>query len=160
MDTKALLDALDSCQQFFERSTSALTEADSNFTPVDGVFTPAAAVLHVAMTVDWFVDGAFERPDGFSMDFEVHDRETRACRSLGTARERLRKSFDRARAVIGAQSAASLAKPLPPGPVMGGAPRAAIVAGIEDHTAHHRGALTVYARLLGRVPPMPYMDPM
>ena len=39
-------------------------------------------------------------------------------------------------------------------------PVVAIVGGIEDHTAHHRGALTVYARLLDRVPPMPYMDPM
>jgi uncharacterized damage-inducible protein DinB len=25
-----------------------------------------------------------------------------------------------------------------------------------EHTAHHRGALTVYSRLLGKVPPMPY----
>ena len=24
------------------------------------------------------------------------------------------------------------------------------------HTAHHRGALTVYSRQLGKVPPMPY----
>jgi uncharacterized damage-inducible protein DinB len=25
-----------------------------------------------------------------------------------------------------------------------------------EHTAHHRGALTVYSRKLGKVPPMPY----
>jgi hypothetical protein len=25
-----------------------------------------------------------------------------------------------------------------------------------EHTAHHRGALTAYSRLLGKVPPMPY----
>jgi len=47
--------------------------------------------------------------------------------------------------------------PMPEGPVLGGAPRIAIVSGITDHTAHHRGALTVYARLSGKVPPMPYM---
>ena len=34
----------------------------------------------------------------------------------------------------------------------------AIFSGITDHTAHHRGALTVYARVQGIVPPMPYMD--
>ena len=39
---------------------------------------------------------------------------------------------------------------------MKGAPRAAVVGPIVDHTAHHRGALTVYARLLGKVAPMPY----
>jgi uncharacterized damage-inducible protein DinB len=34
----------------------------------------------------------------------------------------------------------------------------AIFRAITDHTAHHRGALTVYARTQGIVPPMPYMD--
>jgi uncharacterized damage-inducible protein DinB len=34
----------------------------------------------------------------------------------------------------------------------------AIFGAITDHTAHHRGALTVYARLAGAVPPMPYAD--
>ena len=47
---------------------------------------------------------------------------------------------------------------LPEGPIMGGLPRMAIFGAITDHTAHHRGALTVYARLQGVVPPMPYGD--
>ncbi len=46
--------------------------------------------------------------------------------------------------------------PLPEGPVMGGAPRMAIISAIEEHTAHHRGALSVYSRLLGLGPPVPY----
>jgi uncharacterized damage-inducible protein DinB len=41
---------------------------------------------------------------------------------------------------------------------MGGLPRHSVVSALMDHTAHHRGALTVYARLLGKVSPMPYMD--
>jgi uncharacterized damage-inducible protein DinB len=41
--------------------------------------------------------------------------------------------------------------------IMGGAPRAAIFSGMADHTAHHRGALAVYARLTGKTPEMPYM---
>ena len=35
-------------------------------------------------------------------------------------------------------------------------PRLGVVSGIVDHTAHHRGSLAVYARLRGKVPPMPY----
>lgn len=158
MDTKTLLAALDSSQEFFERATSALTEADSDFAPADGMFSTAAMVLHVALTIDWFVEGAFERADGFSMDFEGADRTARACHSLAAARAHLKRSYDNARKVIAAQPAASLMQPLPPGPIMGGAPRMAVVASIEDHTAHHRGALSVYTRLRGRVPPMPYMD--
>jgi uncharacterized damage-inducible protein DinB len=41
---------------------------------------------------------------------------------------------------------------------MGGLPKHAIWTAVLDHTAHHRGALTVYSRLLGKVPAMPYMD--
>jgi uncharacterized damage-inducible protein DinB len=41
---------------------------------------------------------------------------------------------------------------------MGGAPRLSVIGAISDHTAHHRGALTVYSRLLGKVPKLPYMD--
>lgn len=159
MDSKTLVAALKSSQQFFERSTSALVESDSDFAPVPGMFSAAAVVAHVALTVDWFIDGAFERAEGFSMHFEKHDREARACRSLREARALLKASFERARSVLVEQSAESLAAPLPPGPVMGGLPRMAVVSGIEEHTAHHRGALSVYARLRGHVPPMPYMDP-
>jgi len=31
-----------------------------------------------------------------------------------------------------------------------------VINAIVDHTAHHRGALSVYARLPGKVPMMPY----
>ena len=56
------------------------------------------------------------------------------------------------------KSNAELTAPIAAGPIMGGAPRMAIISAITDHTAHHRGALTVYARVSGLVPPMPYMD--
>lgn len=31
-------------------------------------------------------------------------------------------------------------------------------AAILEHTAHHRGVLTVHSRLCGHTPAMPYMD--
>jgi uncharacterized damage-inducible protein DinB len=40
---------------------------------------------------------------------------------------------------------------------MGGQAMSGVVWGMIEHTAHHRGALTVYSRLLGKVPPMPYV---
>jgi len=39
---------------------------------------------------------------------------------------------------------------------MGGRPLFEIIGAMVEHTAHHRGALAVYTRLLGKVPPMPY----
>jgi len=49
-----------------------------------------------------------------------------------------------------------LMRPLPAGPGVGGAPAMAVVYAIQDHSAHHRGALTVYSRLVGKTPIMPY----
>jgi uncharacterized damage-inducible protein DinB len=57
---------------------------------------------------------------------------------------------------IGFARSQDLARPLPPGPIMGGQPAGDVIWAMVEHTAHHRGALTVYSRLLGKVPPMPY----
>ena len=52
-------------------------------------------------------------------------------------------------------SDAELMEPIT-GEIMKGAPKLAVVGAITDHTAHHRGALSVYARLLDKTPKMPY----
>lgn len=140
---------------FFRVSTKCLGEEDSSFAPRKGMYTVAAQVAHAAQTIDWFVEGAF-RPEGFDMNFEAHAAKTLAVTSLEEARRWFDRSLARAIEVVGSKSDVELQESLPPGPVMGGAPRLAIVGGIADHTAHHRGSLAVYARLLGKVPAMPY----
>ena len=77
---------------------------------------------------------------------------------IQAAREWMDKAFKNAAKTIDAHSEAEWDAPLPEGPIMGGHRRFFIFGAIRDHTAHHRGALTVYARLLGKVPPMPYME--
>lgn len=144
-------------QEFFNRSTRNLTEAHSGFAPAEGMMTVAQQVAHTAQTVDWFVEGAF-RPEGFSTDWEGMAKEVNACTSLAAARAWFDRAVAGAQAKVGALGDAELLAPLPEGPIMGGLPRFAIIGSITDHTAHHRGALTVYARLNGIVPPMPYMD--
>lgn len=148
---------LSAAHEFFNRSTRELAEADSNFAPKPEMFTAAAQVAHVAQTIDWFVGGAFA-PEGFSMDFEAMDKEVRGCTSIAAARAWFERAVASAHQAIEAHSEEEWMTPLPPGPIMGGQPRSAIFGAINDHTAHHRGALTVYARLLGKVAPMPYMD--
>lgn len=152
-----LLGQLNADAEYFARSTRALTEDDSAFAPVDGVFSTAQHVAHAAQTIDWFVDGAF-RPGGFSLDFATAEAEVRAVTSLTAARTWFDSAVARARRTIDARSDEEWAAPLPAGPILGGQPRSAIFGAITDHTAHHRGALTVYARLRGKVPPMPYAD--
>jgi|GEM_PF-352923 len=148
---------LETARLFFERTTSVLTDEHEGFRPCEGMFTVAQQVAHTASTVDWLIEGAFS-PDGFDMDFEAHNRWLAEQRSLAAAREHLAGAFERAKARFGSVTVDEILQPLPPGPVMGGKPRRAVVSGVQDHTAHHRGSLAVYARLLGLVPPMPYGD--
>ncbi|MGJ5814695.1 DinB family protein [Paludibaculum fermentans] len=144
-------------KEYFDRSTRALDEADSGFAPQAGMFTSAQVVAHVAQTIEWFLGGAFAA-EGFSLDFEKMDSEVRAVTSLAAARAWCDTACATLQASIEAHSEADWMAELPPGPIMGGLPRIAIFNALTDHTAHHRGALTVYTRLLGKIPPMPYMD--
>jgi len=142
-------------QDFFNRSTRVLEEADSQFRPQEGMMTVAQQVAHAAQTLDWFIEGAV-RPDGFDLDFAKHAKEVEKVTSLAEARKWMDKAYANAIQFIRSQGPQGLAKPLPPGPVMGGQPVADIVWAMIEHTAHHRGALTVYSRMLGKVPVMPY----
>ena len=152
-----LLGEIASSKEFMERSSRVLTEEDSNFAPKEGMFSVAGQMAHAAQTIEWFLRGAFA-PGGFDMDFERMDGEVRAVTSLAAARAWVERAFAEAAKTIEAHSDADWNATLPQGPIMGGQPRLGIFGAITDHTAHHRGALTVYARLLGKVPAMPYME--
>jgi uncharacterized damage-inducible protein DinB len=148
---------LNAAHEYFNRSTRNLTETHSTVTPAAGMMSAAQQVAHAAQTVEWFIDGAF-RPEGFDTNFAAHAKILEGCTSLDAARAWFEKAMAAAKATVSAKSDADLMTPLPPGPIMGGLPRMAVFGAITDHTAHHRGALTVYARLRGIVPQMPYGD--
>jgi uncharacterized damage-inducible protein DinB len=141
-------------REFFDRSTRVLEEADSNFRPQSDMMTVAQQVAHTAQTLDWFVEGA-TRPEGFDLDFEAHAKALAGVTSLTAAREKLAASYENAIRFVREHSA-ELARPLPQGPIMGGQPKSDVVWAMIEHTAHHRGALTVYSRMMGKVPVMPY----
>ena len=142
-------------KDFFERSTRVLEEADSAFRPREGMMTVAQQVAHTAQTLDWFIEGV-SRPEGFDLDFEKIGQALAGATSLAAARQALETAYAKAIQFIRSRSPEDLARPLPPGPIMGGQPISDIIWSMVEHTAHHRGALTVYSRLLGKVPPMPY----
>ncbi|MCP4574374.1 MAG: DUF664 domain-containing protein [bacterium] len=142
---------------YLSRTCSVFKDEDSGFAPTPAQFTVAQHVAHVAQTIDWFVEGAF-RPEGFDLDFASHQTAIRQCATLQDALTWLTRAVDNAGQVLAAKTDQEMLAPLPAGPIMAGQPRAAIVAAIAEHTAHHRGALAVYARLLGHAPPMPYAE--
>lgn len=150
-----LAQELQNVRKYFERSTSVLEESDGTFAPQPGMFTIAQHVYHVAQTINWAVAGAFG--EGWDLDFEQHERETREIVSLTEARAAFARAMENAQVVLQSQSEGSLNNCFSPDdPIMPGQPRSGLVGIISDHTAHHRGALTVYIRLLDKVPPVPY----
>jgi len=156
MDCKALSAQLHSAKKFFDTSTKMLDESDSGFKPSPEMMTTAQHVAHVAQTVDWFIEGAM-RPEGLAEDFDVQMAKVMKVTSLREARAWLDKAVDNATRTLESTNMDKLMAPLPQNTIMGGAARVSVVGGIVEHTAHHRGALSVYARLRGKVPPIPYM---
>ena len=154
---EGLLEELKATEAFFYRSTSCLTEEDSTYAPQQAMFTVAQHVAHTAQTIEWFIQ-AMTRPEGFDLDFEKHLRDVKECQSLTKARTQCAAAFAKALTAVAQMTEKELLSPFPEGPVMGGDPRCAAIGGLVDHTAHHRGALSVYSRLIGKTPPMPYMD--
>jgi uncharacterized damage-inducible protein DinB len=146
--------ALREVKACFDRTTACLGEEDAGFAPAPGAFTVAQHVAHVALTIEWFLDGAFG--PGFSTDIAALDRRAREVASLAHARAALDRAVTRGLAILETKGPEEMAAPLPEGPLLSGAPRSAILAAITDHTAHHRGALAVCARLRGKIPALPY----
>lgn len=141
--------------QFLSRTCSVFRADDAEYAPTPGQFSVAQHLAHVAQTIDWFMAGGFG-PSGFDLDFAAHQTAVRKVVSLEEAYAWLARSVDAATATLDTMTGADLMIPIAAGPVMGGEPRAAVIAAIAEHTAHHRGSLAVYARLLGYAPPMPY----
>ena len=147
---------LETTERFFKNTTSVFEAADAEFAPDPALYSVAGHIAHVADSVEWFIEGAFG--EGWDMDFEALIAKARAVKTLEEANAWLARAFAKAREVVGAATDASLIEPIADTRIMNGAPRLAVISGIVDHTAHHRGALAVYARLIGKVPPMPYGD--
>lgn len=142
---------------FLMRSVDCFAEEDSQYAPQSEMLTVAQHIAHAAYTVEWFLEGMV-RDSGFDLDFESHWEGPKRCNSIAEAKSWFSKSIEQAVKSIEAMPKEELFMPIAAGPVMGGQPRYAVVTAIADHSAHHRGALTVYARLKGYTPSMPYMD--
>jgi uncharacterized damage-inducible protein DinB len=156
MTPEILVSQLKASKEYLDRATRELTEEDASYAPDENSFTSAQQLGHIAQTVDWFMEGAFGA--GFNMDFENHDLQARNVKTMSDARAACTVSFDKAINTFSSKTPEELMELMPAGPVMCEQPKLTVVAGIVEHTAHHRGSLSVYTRLCGKVPPMPYME--
>lgn len=153
---EGLVEELKTVQKFFLNTVSCFTEEDSAYKPCEDVFTVAQLVGHVAETLPWFIEGAFGEK-GFDMDPDGFKERIKNYVSFDACINDFKKNVGDAIEKISSLSEEELMAPIT-GEIMTGAPKMSIISGITDHTAHHRGALAVYARLMGKTPKMPYAD--
>ena len=151
--SEGLVKELESTQKFFKTTVSVFESDDAGFAPYPELYTVAGHIAHAADSIDWFIEGAFD--DGWDMEFEASIAKAKEVTSLQGATEWLDRSFGNARAVVGEASDQILFELIPDTRIMEVAPRLAVMSGIVGHTAHHRGSLAVYARLIGTQVPMP-----
>ncbi len=151
---EGLIEQLKTQEKFFLNTVSCLTEKDSGFRPNEEMYTVAQHVGHTAETVDWFFEGAFG-DKGFDINFENYaermGKYTSFDESVKYFKEATARGIERLKAVPDAELMAPITDE-----IMKSAPKMSVVGAIVDHTAHHRGSLAVYARLLGKKPQMPY----
>ncbi len=151
---EGFIEQLKTQEKFILNTISCLTEKDSGFRPKEEMYTVAQHIGHAAETIDWFMEGAFGK--GFDMNFDNYEEKMKEkYNSFGDSLKLLNEATARGIETIKNVSDAELMAPIT-GEIMKGAPKLSVVGAITDHTAHHRGALAVYARLLDRTPIMPY----
>ena len=154
---EGLIKELEIQKTFLLNTIDCLSQEDSGYRPDEKMYTVAQHIGHAAETIDWFMDGAFSE-NGFDMNFDNYEeRMKEKYNSFDESVKLLNEATARGIETIKNASDAELMEPIT-GEIMTGAPKLAVVGGITDHTAHHRGALAVYARLLGREPMMPYAN--
>jgi uncharacterized damage-inducible protein DinB len=152
----ALAGVLRDTHTYFSRTISVFDAEHEGFSPQPELYSVAGHIAHTAHTVDWFIEGAFG--EGWDMDFEGAIAKALAVTSLQEATEWLDRAFANSVGIVGGASDEELFTLISDNRIMGGERRLAVVSGIVDHTAHHRGSLAVYARLVGKSPPMYYME--
>jgi uncharacterized damage-inducible protein DinB len=141
-------------REYLMKIIGAFAPDQGKFCPVAGTMTVAQQINHIAFMIRWFVQGAFGT--GFDLDPEKNNAAVRENIDLKEAVRRLNETYDDYIAFLETLTVAELDAHMPPNPILGEVPRITLLRAQADHTAHHRGVLTVYLRLLGIVPPMIY----
>ncbi len=154
MMKEGIIDQLKMQEKFFLNTISCLTEEDSSFKPQEEMYTIAQHIGHAAETIDWFFEGAFGK-NGFDMNFVNYAETMKKYTSFDDSVKYFKEATANGIAKLQSVQDSELMVPIT-AEIMTGAPKMVIVYALGDHTAHHRGALSVYARLLGKKPQMPY----
>ncbi len=156
MEGKDAVQIVQTERKFLTNGIKQFKPEHGDFKPQDGMRTVTQLIRHIAWSVNWFREGAFG--SGFSMNFEQEESELSKPFPFEDAVAELNEAYDDWIVTLETKTSEELTSPLDENPVFGPAPKLVCISANADHTAHHRGALMVYLRLLGETPKMIYED--
>ncbi len=156
MDGNEAASAVERERHFLNNILKDFKPEHADFKPAEGMWTVGQQIKHVATTIEWFKDGVFGM--GFDMDFTTYQEEMKKPVTLDQAMTQLNIVYDDWIAMLRNLSEEELSEPMKDNPIYGNAPKYAVLPSAAEHTAHHRGVLSVYLRLLGITPTMVYSD--
>ncbi|MCC6546886.1 DinB family protein [Candidatus Sumerlaeota bacterium] len=143
-------------RHFLQNILKDFKEEHANFR-VTGMWTTAQQIRHVGRVVWWFWKGAFEGE--WDMDFAREEAEISKPVTLAAAIRELDENYNELIMFLETASDATLGEVMANNPIFpAGTKKFIALAAITDHTAHHRGILSVYLRLNGIKPTMAYAD--
>lgn len=173
-------------KRYFHRIVQIFDESESNFRPSEELLSVSGQILHVALSIEYFLSGMFGKYEGFgplsgreygfvdmnwieladernlhlALDPVEWPKSCVASTSIAESMKLFDEAMEKAAEFIGAMSPEEFtAAQLPENPIYD--PNfyyPDILELMNDHTAHHRGSLVIYAHLLGKEPRIPYFD--
>ena len=135
---------------FFINILKMFLPEHAGYKPADELWTVTAHINHIADTVCWAREGLFGA--GFEAAAKLMQDQTDHPNSLDQAMDRLKHTYNEWITFLESKSTEELDTLLPANPLFGIKPKWHTIYECAEHTAHHRGALCVYLRILGIAP--------
>jgi uncharacterized damage-inducible protein DinB len=152
---------LDTAIQLVKRERNFLMNILKDFKPEHSDYKPqkemktvGQQIRHIELTIKFHYYSTFG--PGFDMSFQEYLAEMKKPISLEKALQGLHRMYDEAIAMLEKTTAEELLADLPNNPMLGTGACYTVIYKNSEHTAHHRGALSVYLRMLGITPAMVY----
>lgn len=171
-------------KEFFHRTIACFRPEEGSFQPRPDMLSVNGQILHVTAAIELFLSGLFvafkrlrsetlvslrgegEAWIGLSSGFtdmgwteqaSLEHEASGPARSMEAALAAFDGTMDIAASVFSELTSEDMVQPLAQNPLDLRTPQHVLEI-LLDHTAHHRGALAQYARLLGHDPSIPYFD--
>jgi uncharacterized damage-inducible protein DinB len=154
MDGKEAVRLIRQERHFLHNILNDFREEHSNFKPTEEMRTVGQQIEHIALSTNFFYESAFG--SGFKMSFPQYLEEMKKIIGLEKALKDLDEAYEEAISLVENKTHDEMEAPIPPNPMLGDFTCKSIIYRSQDHTAHHRGMLAVYLRLLGIKPTMVY----